>query len=255
MSDESPRVNVLGVGISAVNMGRALEIIRGWIERREQHYVCVTPAHVVMECYHHPDLYPLLNLSGLTTPDGVSIVWLLRLQGRGEVGRVCGPDLMEAVCDISASKGWRHYFYGGRPGVAALLEKKLTVRHPGLQVVGLHSPPFSALGAEEDARVVEQINASSPDIVWIGISSPKQEQWMAAHVGKVSAPVLVGVGAAFDFLSGVKPRAPIWMQRSGLEWLYRLGSEPDRLWRRYVQYPLFGILVAAQLLGLRRFED
>lgn len=249
------RVNILGVGISPVNMAQTLETIEGWISRREPHYVCVTPAHVVMECYHHPDLHPLFNSSGLTTPDGMSIVWLLKLRGHPEVGRVCGPDLMEAACAFPGGRAWRHFLYGGVEGVADALGVRLISRYPDLQLAGTYSPPFRELGPEEDRQVVQLINAARPDIVWVGISSPKQERWMAAHLGRVSAPVLVGVGAAFDFLSGAKPRAPIWMQRSGLEWLYRLGSEPDRLWRRYVQYPLFGILVAAQLLGLRRFED
>jgi len=255
VGDESPRVNVLGVGISAINMGRALDTIEGWIHRREPHYVCVTPAHVVMECYRQPDLYPLFNLSGLTTPDGMSIVWLLKLHGRRGVGRVCGSDLMEAACQMSAQKGWRHFFYGGGPGVAEALREKMTARHIGLQVVGAHSPPFGPLTPEEDDKIIGQINACHPDIVWVGISSPKQERWMAGHLGQVSAPVLIGVGAAFDFLSGTKRRAPAWMQRSGLEWLHRLMSEPKRLWRRYAQYPLFGVLVAAQALGLKRFED
>ena len=255
MSDETHRVNVLGVGISAINMVRALKTIEEWINRREPHYVCVTPAHVVMECYHQPDLYPLLNSSGLTTPDGMSIVWLLKLQGYREVGRVCGPDLLEAVCQVSAHKGWRHFFYGGGPGVAEALREKLAARHTGLQVVGVHCPPFRPLEPEEDARIVDQINACHPDIVWVGISSPKQERWMAAHLGRVTAPVLIGVGAAFDFLSGTKRRAPAWMQRSGLEWLHRLMSEPKRLWGRYAQYPLFVALVAAQVLGLKHFGD
>jgi N-acetylglucosaminyldiphosphoundecaprenol N-acetyl-beta-D-mannosaminyltransferase len=162
---------------------------------------------------------------------------------------------MEAACQVSAQNGWRHFFYGGGPGMAEALRERLTARHTGLQVVGVHSPPFRPLAPEEDERIIEQINACHPDIVWVGISSPKQERWMAGHLGRVSAPVLIGVGAAFDYLSGTKRRAPAWMQRPGLEWLHRLMSEPKRLWRRYAQYPLFSVVVAAQALGPKRFED
>ena len=253
MPDE--RVNVLGVGISPVNMARTLETIGGWIERREQHHICVTPAHVVMDCYRQPDLYPLFNRSGLTTPDGMSIVWLLKLQGHREVGRVSGSDLVEAACGSPVARGWRHFFYGGARGVPEALEIRLKSRFTGLQVAGTYSPRFGELRPEEDEQIVEHINGCRPDIIWVGISSPKQERWMVGHLGRISAPVLIGVGAAFDFLSGRKPRAPVWMQRSGLEWLFRLGSEPRRLWPRYAQYPLFGILVTAQLLGLKRFGD
>jgi N-acetylglucosaminyldiphosphoundecaprenol N-acetyl-beta-D-mannosaminyltransferase len=247
------KVNVLGVGISAINLSLAIASIDSWIKHYQPNYVCVTPAHSLMECYHQPYLRTIFNSSGLTAPDGMSVVWLLKLSGRSHVERVYGPDLMLAVCEYSQKTHWRHFFYGGAPGVAEKLTVSLRTRFPDLRVVGTYSPPFRDLTCDEDKRIVDRINETHPDVVWVGISSPKQEQWMHSHLGKVDAPVLIGVGAAFDFLSGNKKQAPRWMQRSGLEWLFRLVSEPQRLWRRYIQYPLFGFLVLLQVLGLKRY--
>lgn len=248
-----PRVNILGTGVSAVNMEMALAAIAGWIDNRSQHTICVTPAHSIMDGYHQPELRRIFNDSGMTTPDGMPTVWLARLAGYKHVSRVYGPDLMDNTCRISVERGWRHFFYGGAPGVAEDLAARLDAKYPGLQVVGIYAPPFRPLTSEEDRNVVERINQARPDIVWVGIGSPKQEYWMQAHLGQVEAPVLAGVGAAFDFLSGRKKQAPRWLQRSGLEWLFRFASEPGRLWRRYAQYPLFVWLVVLQRLGLRHF--
>lgn len=248
-------MRVLGVRVSAVDMARALAAIDNWIRERTPHYVTVTPAHAVMDAYRDPELRRIFNASGMTTPDGMAIVWLLKLQGFRHVSRVYGPDLMLEVCGSGVAKGYRHFLYGGDEGVAELLADRLTQRFPGLQVVATHTPPFRPLTDEEDREVVEKINASGADIVWVGLSTPKQERWMAAHLGWVNAPVMIGVGAAFDFLSGRKPQAPRWMQHSGLEWLFRLATEPRRLWPRYRQYPLFLLLLAGQLLGLMRFPQ
>jgi N-acetylglucosaminyldiphosphoundecaprenol N-acetyl-beta-D-mannosaminyltransferase len=251
-----PRGNILGVEVSAINMEMALDQMAQWIASRQQAYVCVTPAHAVMACYNQPELRRIYNHSGLTTPDGMAIVWLLRWLGHRQVERVYGPDLLLAACERFMERGVRHFFYGAEPGVAERLVARLQAQNPGLVVAGIESPPFRALTAEEDAAVVERIRAASPDIVWVGIGSPRQEMWMAAHLERLHAPVLVGVGAAFDFLSGNKPQAPRWLQRSGLEWLFRLGSEPARLWRRYVLgYPLFVVLVGLQMLGLRKYPS
>jgi N-acetylglucosaminyldiphosphoundecaprenol N-acetyl-beta-D-mannosaminyltransferase len=247
------RVNILGVGVSAIHMGQALAVLEEWIEKRNQQYVCVTPAHAVMDCYHDPRLRAIFNASGLTTPDGMAIVWLLKLHGQRSVGRVYGPDLMREVCKFSVAKGWRHFLYGGEVGVLERLKSRLEAEYLGIQIVGTFSPPFRSLAEQEDQEIVDKINSARPDIIWVGISTPKQVQWMHDHLGKVNASVLIGVGAAFDFLSGRKPQAPRWVQRSGLEWLFRLISEPRRLWRRYAQYPLFVVLVLAQMLGLKRF--
>jgi N-acetylglucosaminyldiphosphoundecaprenol N-acetyl-beta-D-mannosaminyltransferase len=249
------RVNILGVEVSAINMDQALERMQEWIRRKEQNYVCVTPAHSVMDCYRDPSLRSIFNGSGLTTPDGMAIVWLLRLHGREHVSRVYGPDLMREACRRSVEKGWRHFLYGGEPGVAESLKATLEAQYKGIQIVGTYSPPFGPLSDDQERQVMAAINATRPDVLWVGISSPKQERWMHQHCGKVNASVMVGVGAAFDFLTARKPQAPRWMQRSGLEWLYRFWHEPRRLWPRYSQYPLFVLLAAAQLMGLRRFPS
>jgi N-acetylglucosaminyldiphosphoundecaprenol N-acetyl-beta-D-mannosaminyltransferase len=245
----------LGVGVSAINLAQVLGIIDGWIARRQQHYVCITGVHGIMESQRDEGLRRIHNEAGLVTPDGMPLVWLSRLHGQGHVARVYGPDLMLALCEHSLLRGYKHFFYGGGEGVPDLLANNLRRRFPGLWVVGGYSPPFRPLSGAEDERVVAAINEAAPDIVWIGLSTPKQERWMTEHVGQLTAPVLIGVGAAFDFHSGLKKQAPRWMQRSGLEWLYRLATEPKRLWRRYlVNNPLFVLRVLQQALGLRRYR-
>lgn len=249
-SDLPPRVDVLGVGVSAINVPAALATFDRWIARGERQYVCISGVHGVMESLRDPSLREIHNDAGLVTPDGMPLVWLSRLAGQTQVTRVYGPDLMLAYCAHGVSLGRRHYFYGGNDGVPELLADRLRARVPGLDVVGTYSPPFRALTAEEDEAIVTRINAAEPDVVWIGLSTPKQERWMAAHRARLHAPVLVGVGAAFDFHAGLKRQAPRWMQRSGLEWAFRLASEPRRLGRRYlVNNPLFVWHVARQLLG------
>lgn len=251
---EHERVNILSVGVSALNMAQALDIIGGWITRRQPNYVCVTGVHGVMESQRDEDLRRIHNAAGIVTPDGMPLVWLSRLRGRRHVERVYGPDLMLELCERSVSKGYRHFLYGGTEDALEQLESGLQRRCPGLQVVGKYSPPFRPLTDEEDAQVVRMVNEANADIVWVGLSTPKQERWMASHVHRLTAPVLLGVGAAFDFHSGLKKQAPRWMQRSGLEWLFRLATEPRRLGPRYlVNNPLFVLLVLRQMLGLKHY--
>ncbi len=254
IASKSKRVNILGIYINAINIQQTIDTINIWIRSQYSHYICVIPAHSIMRCYRNPELRKIFNCSGLSTPDGMVIVWLLRLQGFPAVERVYGPDLMHAVCQRSLETGWRHYFYGGEPGVADRLSEKLKTEYPGIRITGVYSPPFHELTTDEDNEIIAKINQAQPDIVWVGIGSPKQEQWMSDHVGKLNATVLIGVGAAFDFLSGRKHQAPRWIQRSGFEWLFRLASEPRRLWRRYADYPLFVLLIMLQLLHLKHFQ-
>jgi N-acetylglucosaminyldiphosphoundecaprenol N-acetyl-beta-D-mannosaminyltransferase len=230
-----PRIDVLGVGVSAIDMGQAIAEIGRWIEEREQHYVCVTGVHGVMESQRDPELLRIHNRSGLTTPDGMPMVWAGHWAGAGQMRRVYGPDLMLALCELAAERGWSSYFYGGAEGVPQVLAERLTSRFPGLRVAGCMSPPFRSLTPEEDAAAIQQINDARPEIVWVGLSTPKQERWMADHLGQVQAPVLLGVGAAFDIHAGRLPQAPPYLQRAGLEWLYRMLREPRRLWRRYLR--------------------
>jgi N-acetylglucosaminyldiphosphoundecaprenol N-acetyl-beta-D-mannosaminyltransferase len=245
-----PRANILGIGVSAINTGQALQTIDGWIRQRDQHYVCVTGIHGIMESQRDARLKQIHNHAGLVTPDGMPLVWLSRLKGFPQVERVYGPDLMLAVCQRSLVKGYRHYFYGGANGVPEKLVARLTQQFSGLQIAGLWSPPFRPLSNEEDERLIRAINRTEPDIVWVGLSTPKQEYWMYQHLGRITAPVMIGVGAAFDFHAGLKRQAPRWMQKSGLEWSFRLLMEPQRLWRRYViNNPLFLWMILLEALG------
>jgi N-acetylglucosaminyldiphosphoundecaprenol N-acetyl-beta-D-mannosaminyltransferase len=209
-----------------------------------------------MECQRDEEMRRAVNGAGLATPDGMPLVWLSRRwQNQTRVERVYGPDLMLALCHCSVKRGYSHYFYGGAAGVPELLAEKLERLIPGLKLAGTYSPPFHPLTTAEDAQIVTRINQATPDIVWVGLGTPKQDLWMAAHRDQLTAPVLVGVGAAFDFHTGRIPQAPPGMQRAGLEWLFRLWQEPRRLWYRYLVYnPLFIALVAAQLLKLRRYS-
>jgi N-acetylglucosaminyldiphosphoundecaprenol N-acetyl-beta-D-mannosaminyltransferase len=248
------RCNVLGVGISAVNMDLAVSRIHSWIERREHHYVCITGVHGVMESQRDADLKRIHNDAGMVTPDGMPMVWANKLSGNSHVSRVYGPDLMLEVCKQGVAKNHKHFFYGGGDGVAELLKQKLIEKVPGVQIVGTYTPPFRPLTAEEDQAVIDMIRSSGADIVWVGLSTPKQERWMSSHIGRVSAPVMVGVGAAFDFHAGLKSQAPYWMQRSGTEWLYRLITEPKRLWKRYLtNNPLFVLSYLMQVLRLKSY--
>jgi N-acetylglucosaminyldiphosphoundecaprenol N-acetyl-beta-D-mannosaminyltransferase len=240
---------ILGVAVSAIDIPMAVDILANWIATRRQNYVCVTGVHGIMESHRDPELRAIHNRAGLVTPDGMPLVWVARAMGFRQVARVYGPDLMLAACERSVASGWRHFFYGGADGIPELLACRLTERFPGLQIAGVLSPPFRALTAAEDAAIVERINAAAPDIVWVGISTPKQERWMSAHSGRIDAPVMVGCGAAFDFHAGVKRQAPRWMMRAGLEWAYRMATEPRRLGPRYlVNNPMFVGLMLRQFV-------
>lgn len=225
------RVDVLGVGISAIAMDDAVATVAHWIGTGAQEYVCVTGVHGVMESQRDPALREIHNRSGLTTPDGMPLVWAGRRAGASWMERVYGPDLMLALLERAASEGWRSFFYGGGPGVADLLAERMRERYPGLVVTGTFSPGYPPV-LDDD---VEMINTAKPDLVWVGLSTPTQERWMAAHRATLDASVLLGVGAAFDIHAGLLPQAPRWMQSSGLEWAYRLAREPRRLASRYLR--------------------
>jgi N-acetylglucosaminyldiphosphoundecaprenol N-acetyl-beta-D-mannosaminyltransferase len=245
------RGNILGVGVSAVNMAMATGTIEKWIEKREQNYVIAVPAHCIVDCQRDPELRRVYNRAGMVTPDGMPVAWILRVMGFWHVDRVYGPDLMLAMCQRSIERGYKHFLYGGwPPAVTGRLAAKLRERFPGLRIVGQHSPPFRPLTPEEDRAEIEKINAADPDIVWCGLGARKEEFWTSRHIGKVNATVLIGVGAAFDFHSGTKKQAPRWMMRAGLEWSFRLLTEPRRLWKRYLlANPEFLALILRQALG------
>ena len=248
------RVNVLGVGISALNMDLAVQGILEAIRQRRKGYVCITGVHGVMESQDDDSVRTALNRAMYCTPDGMPMVWLGRLAGRKEMRRVYGPDLMLRLCEISAAQGLRHFFYGGARGAAAELGAKLKERFPGMIVAGSYEPPFRPLTETEEAELIAQVRAAQPDLLWVGLSTPKQEKFMASYLPKLDATVLLGVGAAFDFHTGRVRQAPGWMQQLGLEWFFRLCMEPRRLWKRYLKNnPRFLFLVLLQALGWKKF--
>ena len=246
----SERVDVLGVPVSAINLDDATATIERWIDERSPHYICVAGVHGIMESRRDRRLKGIFDKADMVTPDGMPLVWFARLLGRRRTERVYGPDLMRRMTAISHQRRYRQFYYGGADGVAEKLREVLTSEYPGLQCEGAICPPFRELSKEEDDAVVAAINAAKPDILWVGLSTPKQELWMAAHLGAINVPVMIGVGAAFDFLAGTKRQAPRWIRTSGFEWLFRLCSEPRRLWRRYAYIvPGFIFLVARHFVS------
>ena len=255
MVDLPPRVNVLGVGVHALNLRSAVAAIQNAIATRTKGYVCVTGVHGVSEAQSDSAFRSILNHAFLNTPDGMPMVWIGKASGFPDMGRVYGPDLLLDVCQASESAGWRHFFYGGGPGTAEALSAALLGRFPKLQIVGTHTPPFRPLTPNEFADLQTQVTAARPDIIWVGLSTPKQELFMSSTLADLDVSVMIGIGAAFDLICGNVRQSPRWIQRSGFEWLYRLVQEPRRLWKRYLKNnPLFVGRLILQATGLRRYS-
>jgi N-acetylglucosaminyldiphosphoundecaprenol N-acetyl-beta-D-mannosaminyltransferase len=241
---------VLGIPLAVTTYDEAMEWIDAAIARRERVTVSAAAVHLVMACQDDAEARDAVRGTTLVLPDGQPLVWALKQLGQPIEGRVYGPDLMERYCERSAATGVRMYLYGGRnQGTLVELANQLRRRFPGLRIVGGYAPPYRPLTDEERDWVVGDINSSGADVLWAGTGQPKQEKWMAEFRPLLETPVLIGVGAAFDFHAGVIPQAPAWMQDSGLEWVYRLGQEPRRLWRRYLRDNprFFAYLVRQQL--------
>lgn len=249
------RFNVLGVGLSAIHRHQAVEVVLDALARRRRGYITVTGVHGVMEAQQDEAVRTAINNAFLCTPDGMPMVWIGKLKGHRQMSRVYGPDFMLDVCAVSARHGIRHFFFGGAPGVVEQLKERLTARFPGLEVVGTYTPPFRALNAEEQEQLRQLVEKTRPDIFWVGLSTPKQEKFMAEYLPKLNVPLMAGVGAAFDFHAGRVKQAPHWMQRVGLEWFFRLCQEPRRLWKRYLtNNPRFLWLMLGQALGFRKYR-
>jgi N-acetylglucosaminyldiphosphoundecaprenol N-acetyl-beta-D-mannosaminyltransferase len=243
-------VDILGVGVHSLDMRRAVQLIDGRLCRKEKGYVCAADVNVIMEATRDRRYMEILNSSFLTVPDGMPTVWLGRLKGNAHMSRVCGPDLMLAVCEMSQSKGYTHYLLGGKEGVAETLKARLLARFSGLKIVGTYTPPFRPLNAVETDSLISKIKELTPDIIWVGLGAPKQERFMAEYLDRLDTTLMFGVGAAFDYHSGQKKEAPKWMQNAGLQWLHRLAQEPGRLGKRYlVNNPRFVQKVLCQLLS------
>lgn len=252
-SSELPRARIVGVPLAVTNYAKVMDWMDEMVARRERHNVSAAAVHLVMVAREDEETRRAIE-GAMVVPDGQPLVWAMRALGHAEASRVYGPELMARYCERSAETGVRMYLYGGRnQGALVQLALELRRRYPGLRIVGGYSPPFRPLSTEEEDWVAEEIDRSEADVVWVGIGQPKQEKWMAQMRDKVGAPLLVGVGAAFDFHAGLVPQAPSWMQAVGLEWLFRLVQEPRRLWRRYARYnPRFVAGFAVQWLRQRR---
>ena len=247
-------VNVLGVGISVLNLETAVAAVAEAVSHRRKGYICVTGVHGVMEAQDNPEFRNILNQAFLCTPDGMPMVWLGRWAGHPQMRRVYGPDFMLEICAWSQKNGCRHFFYGGAPGVAESLRARLTAQFPELRVVGCYTPPFRPLTADETTTLQQQVRETHPDIIWVGLSTPKQENFMAEHLGQLDTTLMIGVGAAFDFHAGRIKQAPRWLQRSGLEWFYRMCAEPRRLAGRYLRNnPRFVWKILGQLLRFKKY--
>ena len=250
------KYHILDTPISAVNLDLAAQIIDEWIQQRQRRYVCIAPVSTVISYQDDPEYRRVIDAADMVTPDGMPVVWLGRAQGYRQVSRTYGPDLLPLLCERGQTRGYRHYFYGGSESTCQRLESNLRHRYPGIRIAGMHSPPFRTLSPGEHQVDLERINAAQADILWVGLGSPKQDFWVAQNRDKLNTPVLIAVGAAFDFQAGTKQQAPAWIRHSGLEWLFRLCHEPRRLWRRYlIGNPRFIFLLAKHCLMNKRERD
>jgi len=250
-----PRANVLGVGVHATNLEEAVLLSDRFLQSGARGYVSVTGVHGVMEAERDSQLRRILNDATLCLPDGMPAVWVGRAQGHLAMGRVYGPDYMLAMCRLSAARGYRNFLFGGKPGVAELLQQQLQQRLPNLQIVGAYTPPFGPLSAAQESELRDLVAESKPDILWVGLSTPKQERFMAGHLDKLEVKLMAGVGAAFDIHAGLVSDSPGWVKQCGLQWLDRLRKEPRRLWRRYLRNnPAFVWKIALQMTGAQQFS-
>ncbi len=246
-----PEFNIISGVINPLTHEQILEQVDVWVKKHSfGHFIVVANTHVLMESRVNPTLKQAIDQANLVIPDGMPLVLTGRLRGFPNTQRADGPTLLVKALADSSKNGWKHFFFGSTPGVLAGMQDKINKTCPGVQVAGMFSPPFHSLTEQEDEAIIQKINASEPDILWVGLGCPKQEIWMFEHCTKVNVPLMVGVGMAFDILAGNKPRAPRWMQVGGLEWLFRLLKEPKRLWKRYLKYNTqFLILVTIEQIG------
>lgn len=228
-----PTCNILGVNIAAINMKWLLCFTDKYIKDLAGDYMCISNVHTTVTAYEEPEYRAVQNGGIMAVPDGGPLSTVGKKRGYKDMERTTGPSYMEEIFKISAKKGYRHYFYGSTNDTLEKLHQKLEERYPGIQIAGMYSPPFRSLTDEEDVAIVERINETHPNFVWVGLGAPKQEKWMAAHQGKIEG-LMVGVGAGFDYFAENISRAPMWMQKMNLEWAYRLLQDPKRLFKRYL---------------------
>ena len=246
MNYKSRYINILGIDITPIRIETILKQVKKWVRYQQHHSICLCPNYSISLSRKHPAFRQALNQATIVVADGKAVVWACKILGYRHAQQVRGADLTRLVCQMSAQHGFSNFFYGATQPVLKTLVSKLQQQYPNLKIAGTYAPPFRPLTAREHREVSKIINASRPDIVWVGLGAPKQELWMAQHAQDLHAPVLIGVGAAFDFVSGAKAEAPRWAQKMALEWLFRLMQEPRRLWKRNVYHPIFMAQVMLQ---------
>ncbi len=228
-----PTFDILGVQVGVLNPPMAVSHIMKWVKQQKKVYVCVAPVSTIVDCQRVKGYKDIINHAAMVTPDGMPVVWFAKIKGYN-VSRTYGPSLMRHICDQGQSEGLRHFLYGSTEATLERLQASLKASYPQIQIAGAYAPPFSTDVGREQEEVIQRMNRSRSDILWVGLGAPKQDFWMDIHRPLLNVPVMVGIGAAFDFISGIKPQAPRWMQNMGLEWFFRLCCEPRRLWRRYL---------------------
>lgn len=255
MSNSHPHCNVLGVAVSAIDLDSAVSLASRRIEAGNHGYVCLTGVHGVMEARADTAFRLILNRAAINAPDGMPLTWVGRLQGFRRMDRVFGPDFMAAMCRLSAERGYRNFLYGGCPGVAEVLRDNLVAKYPGLHVCGVYTPPFGSLTPQQECEIAAHIRASRPHILWVGLGTPRQEHFMARYLDRFQVPLLVGVGAAFDYHTGRIRDCSRWVKRAGLQWAHRAMQDPGRLCKRYLRNnPAFLWHIASQISGFRRYH-
>ncbi|HEV2136047.1 MAG TPA: WecB/TagA/CpsF family glycosyltransferase [Terracidiphilus sp.] len=245
--------NVLGVSIDAVNMEQALAMVSARLREGRKGYVCFVDVHGILEALKSETVAETYVQAAMAMPDGTPTVWVGRAQGLREINHVTGPAMMEEIFRGNEFAGYSHYFYGGEPGVAGDLAAMLCGKYPWTRIVGTYTPPFRELTRDEEEELVAEVNRLKPDIVWVGIGTPRQDLWMRRMLPRFETRMVFGVGAAFDFLTGRIRLCPEWMKRAGLHWLHRLAQDPMRLWMRNVRNMSFLWHIALQLTGARQY--
>ena len=254
MINQIPSIQILGNRVHMVQTPEVVELMSHWIEKESQkcHWIVVTGMHGVMEGHRNKKFQEILNSADLFVPDGISLIWTANLRGFPLKKRVSGTDLMLEFFKIANEKGYKNYFFGDVEETLNSLKKKISTNFPNLKISGFYSPPFRSFTKKEDEEIVEKINQAKSDILWVGLGLPKQETWIFEHKDKLKVPVVVGVGAAFKFLSGKVKRPPGWIGNLGFEWLWRFFQEPKKIWRRVIDIPWFVFLVLLELMGIKR---
>jgi N-acetylglucosaminyldiphosphoundecaprenol N-acetyl-beta-D-mannosaminyltransferase len=254
-SSKHPKANVLGLAIDAVSLEQALARIEENLQSQRKGYVCLAGVHGVMECKRDPTLARIFADAALVAPDGMPTVWVGHHQGHPDMERVAGPDLMLEVISREEFRGYSHFLCGGKQGVAEELRDQLIARYPDVRIAGTYTPPFGPMSPAQEDELLSAINCVHPDIVWVGISTPKQEQFMDRYLPLLDTTLMFAVGAAFDFHTGRIADCSDWIKRSGLQWLHRLLQDPKHLWRRYLRnIPTFLFSISLQLLGIRSYR-